>query len=311
MDLTRAAAPAPAAGVASKPAAQPAAPAAAVSPFTAAPSPAPPAAPAPTEDVDMDAVEGAKHVTIWNTIELRKVAGNAAPLRRNLARFLAAHPECQEYTGQDKDPALAGALDKHVPIWHKTYQRKVTGNAAPLRKNLAAYLRKHTHCEVYDGQDKRGPATIVVHAAPPPGATHLRAPAPAAGTGSVFDRPGAPPTAADGHAFYEGLPQSQHRCKDRPTRQTADMSYKEIVSSWSNLPAWGAGKPGPPGGPNAIPIPGQGGQQTGRADVAMGSLGTSFGNADLARLLETPDAAATPVADPMEAMDFSPSCFLK
>lgn len=109
--------------------------------------------------------EEAKHVTIWNREEHRKVAGNAAPLRRNLEKYLIKHPECEEYTGQDKDPNRAPIdpitgrriihLNEHVPIWHTMENRKVTGNAAPLRKNLQAYLRKHPHCEVYNNQDKQ------------------------------------------------------------------------------------------------------------------------------------------------------------
>lgn len=111
------------------------------------------------------AAEDAKHVTIWNRAEHRKIAGNAAPLRRNLDKYLRKHPDCEEYKGQDKDPNRAPIdpvtgqrilhLNEHVPIWHTMENRKVTGNAAPLRKNLGAYLRKHPHCEVYNNQDKQ------------------------------------------------------------------------------------------------------------------------------------------------------------
>lgn len=109
--------------------------------------------------------EAAQHVTIWNREECRKIAGNAAPLRRNLARYLRRNPQCEEYNGQDKrmdksltiDPATGKKIESmndHVPIWHKREQRKVTGNAAPLRKNLSIYLKKHPECEPYNGQDK-------------------------------------------------------------------------------------------------------------------------------------------------------------
>ena len=110
--------------------------------------------------------ELARHVTIWNRNECRKIAGNAAPLRRNLEKYLNKHPECEVYDGQDKDPKrkhsgidpITGekvvTLNEHVPIWHIRDKRKVTGNAAPLRKNVENYLRKNPQCEIYNGQDK-------------------------------------------------------------------------------------------------------------------------------------------------------------
>lgn len=140
---------------------------------------------AANEITDEEKREAATHVTIWNREECRKIAGNAAPLRRNLARYLKRHPECEEYTNQDKVPGFANQgtdpttgsriQNDHVPIWHCWEQRKVTGNAAPLRKNLAAYLKKHPECEVYSGQDKKGPKSGSRRApwrAPAPAATN-------------------------------------------------------------------------------------------------------------------------------------------
>mmetsp|Transcript_4516 Transcript_4516/g.13701 ORF Transcript_4516/g.13701 Transcript_4516/m.13701 type:complete len:219 (+) Transcript_4516:179-835(+) len=111
------------------------------------------------------------HVTIWNRNEKRKIAGNAAPLGRNLQKYLDKHPDCEVYRGQDEADgkprkrrrSVSSAkvnpgevtCNIHVPIWHLREQRKIAGNAAPLAKNLASYLASHPETEVYDGQDVR------------------------------------------------------------------------------------------------------------------------------------------------------------
>eukprot|EP00188_Purpureofilum_apyrenoidigerum_P005495 Plantae.Rhodophyta-Purpureofilum_apyrenoidigerum.ctg7203.p1 GENE.Plantae.Rhodophyta-Purpureofilum_apyrenoidigerum.ctg7203~~Plantae.Rhodophyta-Purpureofilum_apyrenoidigerum.ctg7203.p1 ORF type:complete len:260 (+),score=47.37 Plantae.Rhodophyta-Purpureofilum_apyrenoidigerum.ctg7203:125-904(+) len=117
-----------------------------------------------SSDGNLYSFASGEHVTIWNNLEQRKIAGNAAPLGKNLARYLAKHPECEVYAGQDvhegagnrntKGRTEASGLGVHVPIWNREESRKIAGNAAPLAKNLAIYLAKHPDCEVYDGQDK-------------------------------------------------------------------------------------------------------------------------------------------------------------
>lgn len=110
-------------------------------------------------------VRDGEHVTIWNRREERKIAGNAAPLGRNLARYLNSNPHCEVYVNQDVGKLgirsghrgfldLSGVGDgEHVSIWNRAEQRKIAGNAAPLKKNLENYLKKRPDCEVYTGQD--------------------------------------------------------------------------------------------------------------------------------------------------------------
>lgn len=104
-----------------------------------------------------------QHVTIWNTTERRKIAGNAAPLGRNLDKYLEAHADCEVYVDQDEEDSKTGrkrgrpdgeaCAGDHVPIWNRRERRKIAGNAAPLMKNLETYLAKRPDCEPYAYQD--------------------------------------------------------------------------------------------------------------------------------------------------------------
>ncbi|GJQ09386.1 hypothetical protein GpartN1_g1177.t1 [Galdieria partita] len=114
----------------------------------------------------MEDFEDGEHVTIWNRSERRKIAGNAAPLAKNLKRYFDKHPDCEVYVGQDLEEfisdettvqvATSGVATSggHISIWNRVEKRKIAGNAAPLLKNLESYLKKHPECEVYNGQDK-------------------------------------------------------------------------------------------------------------------------------------------------------------
>lgn len=108
---------------------------------------------------------GGDRITVWNRTSKRKVSGNAAPMEKNLQKYLAKHPDCELYNGQDKlltaDEKLALIAEQNrIPIWNKLEQRKISGNAAPSEKNLADYLRNRPHCEVYTGQNQP-PGTYV------------------------------------------------------------------------------------------------------------------------------------------------------
>ena len=47
------------------------------------------------------------HITVWNKIEKRKLAGNAAPLRKNLQTYLQNNPQFEVYRGQNLPPGQA------------------------------------------------------------------------------------------------------------------------------------------------------------------------------------------------------------
>ncbi len=270
------------------------------------------------DGADAKAVADARHVTIWNRVECRKIAGNAAPLRRNLARYLAANPDCEEYKDQDKRPGNQNPENKHVPIWNKVENRKVTGNAAPLRKNLIAYLAKHPDCEEYTGQDKL-PAS-----ARNPTFRHSTA-QPAAGTATPF----VTNTTAPHMSFLQSLPESAHRCSGNaaPPRTTEELTYKELVSSWSNIPSWSwnahaapmATSPSEPhlGFSNSRGIPIAGASSVAmltNEDTDMIMNGTPMGhslNAEMTELDLSIFLNNTPRSTGhVEHMDFSPSHFL-
>jgi len=246
------------------------------------------------EEVMLAPEEGARHVTIWNRTEGRKIAGNAAPLRRNLERYLSKHPDCEVYSGQDKllssaagegggyiCPVTGERMNEHVPIWHKLERRKVTGNAAPLKKNYVAYLAKHPEYELYNGQDKRQDPNA--HPPPPPSLANshpIHVPALPGQTAAVL-HPGYPghPThratavsiasavtgANAGAAEPLPIPQRQgYHPNDAAHGAAAGHHHMTppLVSSWSNAPFWPSTA--------AVPIP------NGSVGAANG-FGMSFG----------------------------------
>jgi len=70
------------------------------------------------------------------------------------------NPSMEVYTNQDSHLEGAQKAERQraasrVTIYHTKEQRVISGNAAPLEKNLQQYLRKHPDCEVYDSGQHR------------------------------------------------------------------------------------------------------------------------------------------------------------
>jgi len=61
--------------------------------------------------------------------------------------------------------AATSLAREHVTLWNKAQHKKLSGNAAPLRRNVAAYLAKHPEYEIYDKQDEASPSNDLL---PPP-----------------------------------------------------------------------------------------------------------------------------------------------
>jgi len=114
-------------------------------------------------------------------------------------------------------------MDERVTIWDSRTGRKVTGNAAPMQKNLQKYLKKRPYCEVYTelphqivrhgpAEDKvskkrpRSPSPAPAGVVPTPGAV----PAFKIEDAGVVPRPGiAVPPQGQGQVFHAVVPLAQ------------------------------------------------------------------------------------------------------
>lgn len=126
-----------------------------------------------------------KRVEIWNRKLGRRLAGNVAPYRKNLEKYLLKHPDCELYTNQEEthrvggggevsdqdstsDSDLSGSegsddeseddadlspQQRRVTLWNCLTKKKITGNNAPMAKNVSACLKRHPDWTVYNGQD--------------------------------------------------------------------------------------------------------------------------------------------------------------
>ena len=54
-----------------------------------------------------------QRITIWHTIQQRKIVGNAAPMAKNLQEYLDKHKDCEVYKGQDhpEEPKKANPME--------------------------------------------------------------------------------------------------------------------------------------------------------------------------------------------------------
>lgn len=106
-----------------------------------------------SDSLPEDLNSGETRITMWNRKELRKVSGNAAPKHRNLEKYMRRHPDVEVYDGQDlrltPEQRSQRPDPPRVPVYNRRDGRIYSGNAAPLEKNLAVYLKKHPDCEVY------------------------------------------------------------------------------------------------------------------------------------------------------------------
>lgn len=104
--------------------------------------------------------EGEQTVAVWKTRLGMKITGNSAPYRKNIKRYLATHPDCELYVGQDLDNTLPEnfRLDTQtgrrirltngrLALRNRISGKTVTGNCCPTFGNLEEYLIDHPYLE--------------------------------------------------------------------------------------------------------------------------------------------------------------------
>lgn len=111
----------------------------------------------------VEPVELGKRISVWHRIKKRKIVGNAAPLRRNLAKYIETHEQCEIYVGQEKWLKKPGVIDpftglpisefQRAVLWNTFTKTKITGNFAPTLRDLAKYLDTYPTISIYRGQD--------------------------------------------------------------------------------------------------------------------------------------------------------------
>lgn len=107
------------------------------------------------------------HITIWRKSDGVKVSGNSAPYARNIAAYLATHPDCEIYAGQTSDNKLpenwrmdtkSGRRLRLVNGRRRLREKDGivrSGNCCPIFRNTERFLKKKPQYKLIPFQDDR------------------------------------------------------------------------------------------------------------------------------------------------------------
>ena len=114
-------------------------------------------------------------VTLWDAQSRSRISGAAAPNPKEMEAFLRSHPHVKVYANQDTATAHPPARPEpathpvpvRVAVWDALKNRKLTGAEAPTEKELAGFLQRNPHCEIYSGQRPAPPPAAELGSEPP------------------------------------------------------------------------------------------------------------------------------------------------